>query len=265
MNAKDKLRKRFTEGKHICVGLDTDINKIPQHLRDYNNPILEFNKRVIERTKEHAAAYKLNFAFYEALGADGFETMKKTLEFIPSNIHTIADAKRGDIGNTCNKYAEAIFDELNFDSVTLAPYMGYDSIEPFLAYENKLHFVLGLTSNSSSSDFEKLKLESGKYLYQIVIEKINEWNKSGNMGVVFGATNLDELEMSLPSLKELFVLLPGVGAQGAKLSHVARVFLKNNLTNFLVNISRGIIYAGCGDDFERQIEAKMNEYQDELS
>ncbi len=265
MNAIEKLNNRLSENKHICVGLDTDLNKIPKHLLGEDEPILEFNKNVIAATKEHAVAYKLNFAFYEALGSKGFDLIKKTLEYIPSNILTIADAKRGDIGNTCLKYAEAVFDELNFDAITLAPYMGIDSIEPFMNYKNKIHFVLGLTSNSSNIDFEKLKLSNGKYLYQEVISKINSWNEYGNMGVVFGATNLEELISNIELLKSLFVLLPGVGAQGGSLSEIHKIFRSNNLNNHIVNISRGIIYCDTSENYVSKIEQKMKQYQDELS
>jgi len=236
MNAIVKLKNRIDKGLHICVGLDSDLSKIPAHLNGNSNPILEFNKRIIDATKEYAAAYKLNFAFYEALGEAGLRTMRETLAYMPDEIVSIADAKRGDIGNTCMKYAQAVFDELNFDSITLAPYMGYDSIEPFLNYKDKIHFILGLTSNKSSTDFEKLKLENGKYLYQTVIEKVHSWNKDGNLGVVFGATNIDELNENIDLMKDLFVLLPGVGAQGGSLKGVSDVFNLKGMNNFIINI-----------------------------
>ncbi len=264
MNPIEKIQNKLNDGKHICVGLDSDINKIPKHLLNEQNPLLEFNKKIISATKEHAAAYKLNFAFYEALGSKGIEIMAQTLEFIPSDILTIADAKRGDIGNTCDKYAQAIFDELNFDSITLAPYMGYDSIKPFLNYRDKIHFVLGLTSNKSNEDFEKLKLADGKYLYQKVIEKINEWNADKNMGVVFGATNSEELRENLELLKNLYVLLPGVGAQGGSLSEISSIFSSRGMNDYIVNISRGIIFCDSSENFEVKVGEQMAEYQSQL-
>lgn len=265
MKPKEKLLGRIQSGKHICVGLDSDIEKVPKHLFAYENPVLEFNKRIIDATKEHAAAYKLNFAFYEALGEKGYSVIKETLSHIPENILSIADAKRGDIGNTSMKYAAAIFDKLQFDSVTLAPYMGYDSIEPFLTYKEKIHFVLGLTSNKSAADFEKLKLENGKYLYQSIIEKLNEWNVEGNIGVVFGATKISELKENLDLLKNLIVLLPGVGAQGGRLSDIAETFFAEGLNNFIVNISRGIIFSDATESFDSIVKLKMEEFQEELN
>ena len=249
MNAKTKLLKKFDEDKHICVGLDTDINKIPEHLRKNEDAVYEFNKTIIENTHDLAAAYKINFAFYEQQGTIGFDAMKKTLELIPEDILTIGDAKRGDIGNTSNMYAKAVFDEFQFDSVTLHPYMGFDSISPFLDYEEKLNFILALTSNKGASDFEKLKLENGTYFYQTVIEKISEWNDKGNCGIVFGATQLEELKTNLNRFNELFVLLPGVGAQGGSFEDVVTCFHEAGNNNYLVNISRGIIYAGQNEDF----------------
>lgn len=183
MKSKEKLIKKFDEGKHICVGLDTDVNKMPMHLRDRDDAVLEFNRIVIENTKDGAAAYKLNLAFYEQYGRKGLEMMEKTLALIPDDILTIGDAKRGDIGNTSNMYAKAIFDEFNFDSITLHPYMGFDSVQPFLEYEDKLHFILALTSNKSATDFEKLKLENGKFVYQAVIEKLKNGTQKKIVGL----------------------------------------------------------------------------------
>ncbi len=180
MNASEKLKKRMEMGFHICVGLDSDINKIPKHLLKYEDPIYEFNKVIIESTKASANSYKINLAFYESRGIEGLKTLEKTLKLIPEEILTIGDAKRGDIGNTSKMYAESIFNHFNFDSITLHPYMGEDSIEPFLQFENKLNFILALTSNKGALDFEKLKLEDGEFLFQKVISKVNEWNKNKN-------------------------------------------------------------------------------------
>lgn len=265
MKATEKLKIKLQEGKHICVGLDTDLKRIPKHLLKFKEPVLEFNKRVIEATKELACSYKLNFAFYETLGAKGFDIMAETLKYIPDDILSIADAKRGDIGNTCLKYAEAIFDGLDFDAITLAPYMGFDSIEPFLKYKEKLLFILGLTSNKSNENFEKLKLEDGKYLYQKVIEKINEWNEFENLGVVFGATNPKELRENISALKNLFTLVPGVGAQGGSIKEISEIFNTAANEKYLINISRGIIYCNSTENFEAAISLKLKEYQDQLS
>lgn len=260
MKAIDKLKKRFDSGMHICVGLDTDINKIPEFLRDKENPILEFNKGIIEATSEYAAAYKINLAFYEKEGAKGFSELEETVKLINRDIPVIGDAKRGDIGNTSKMYAESIYNHFNFDSVTLHPYMGYDSISPFLAFEDKLNFVLALTSNKSADDFEKLKLSNGKFLYEEVIEKVNAWNSAKNCGIVFGATNPNELESAVASFKELIVLLPGVGAQGGSLEEVVETFRGSGNENFLINVSRGIIYADDSPNYSSAAKEIILDY-----
>jgi len=265
MTAREKLLKKLNTGLHICVGLDTDFNKIPNFLKNEKDPIFEFNKIIIESTKEDAAAYKINFAFYEKLGARGLDIIKKTLELIPNNILTIADAKRGDIGNTSEMYAKAIFDEFNFDSITLHPYMGFDSLKPFFDYDKKLNFILALTSNAGSNDFEKLKLENGKYLYQQVIERINEWNQFKNLGIVFGATNLDELKSNLNSFGDLFILLPGVGAQGGSLEEVVKAFLSIHSNNFLINVSRALIYCDASEKFGEKVNLLIKNYNESIS
>ncbi len=242
MNASKRLKLKNDEGKFICVGLDTDLEKIPQHFRSLENPILEFNKKIIEATSEYAAAYKINFAFYETLGSKGFNLLLQTKEFIPKDILTIADAKRGDIGNTSKYYADSVFNYFGFDSITVNPYMGEDSIKPFLEYEDKLIFILALTSNPGAEDFEKLQLKDGSYLFQKVIEKVNNWNSKNNCGIVFGATKLQELQENISSFGNLPVLLPGVGAQGGSLEAVMKLFIKEKKLNLLINISRGIIY-----------------------
>ena len=215
MNALEKLAKKNSQGYHICVGLDTDINKIPKHLLSFDDPVFEFNKRIIEATSKTAAAYKINFAFYETAGSKGFESLKKTIALLPGDVLTIGDAKRGDIGNTSQMYASSVFEHFGFDAITLHPYMGSDSLKPFLDYGDKLNFVLVLTSNPGASDFEKLKLEDGSYVFQKVISTVAGWNEKGNCGFVFGATKIDELKENILSFKGMPVLLPGVGAQGA--------------------------------------------------
>jgi orotidine-5'-phosphate decarboxylase len=250
MKALEKLVDANSKNKFICVGLDTDLKKLPEAVLSESNPILVFNKRIIEATKEFAAAYKLNFAFYEAEGFDGIKTLEKTLELIPDHILTIGDAKRGDIGNTSEMYAKSIFKIFGFDSITLNPYMGYDSVKPFLEYDNKMNFILALTSNSGADDFEKLKLIDGNYLYQKVIGSVKKWNEKNNCGIVFGATKIDDLKENMKLIGDLPVLLPGVGAQGGSLEEVVLTFKSVKRENYLVNISRGILYKDSSAKFD---------------
>lgn len=264
MKSIEKLNKRLEENKHICVGLDTDINKIPKHLLESEDPVMEFNKQIIEATKDEVGAYKINLAFYESEGADGLISLQKTLDLIPDDIFVIGDAKRGDIGNTSKMYAKSIYDHFKFDSITLHPYMGIDSLQPFLDYEEKLNFVLALTSNKGNADFEKVRMEDGKFLFQHVIEKCNSWNVKKNLGIVFGATNPEELEENVSSFDDLFVLLPGVGAQGGSLEKVVKTFKKYNNNNYIVNVSRAILYASDGLDFAEQSKNKLKSYNSEI-
>lgn len=264
MNSKEKFIERFEKGYHICVGLDTDILKIPKHLLASENPMLEFNKMIIDAVKEDAAAFKINLAFYEVHGHKGLETLKKTVELVPENIPVIGDAKRGDIGNTAKMYAESLFDFYKFDAVTLHPYMGSDSVRPFLEYKNQISFLLGLTSNQSSEDFEKLKISDNGFLFQKVIEKTNEWNVNENCGIVFGATNPKELKDNIDRLKDLIVLLPGVGAQGGTLEEVVPVFNEAEHTKFLINVSRSLIYADSTEKFAEVSKSKLIEYNNSV-
>ncbi|MFA3782925.1 orotidine-5'-phosphate decarboxylase [Melioribacteraceae bacterium 4301-Me] len=257
MNALQKLNNKLKNNLFICVGLDTDIKRIPSHLLNKSEPILEFNRIIIENTYNYASAYKINFAFYEKFGSKGFQYISQTKKMIPSDTLVIADAKRGDIGNTAKMYAQSIYDELNFDAVTLNPYMGYDSVQPFLEYTEKLNFILALTSNKSAADFEKLKLADGSFLYQQVINKIKEWNKKGNCGIVYGATNKDDLVNDILLFDDLPVLLPGIGAQGGNLEDVVRLFITNNKRNFIVNISRALIYLDDSSEFGDKINRYM--------
>ncbi len=244
-----KLKSANEAGKYICIGLDTDPQKIPTHLSCYKNPVVEFNKRIIDATKNSAAAYKLNLAFYVSEGTSGIENLKETLSFIPENILTIADGKRGDIGNTSNLYARSIFEHFNFDSSTLNPYMGEDSLQPFLSYSDKFNFILALTSNPGSADFQKVKLNTGEFLYQEVIRKIHLWNNHTNCGIVFGATQFNELRDNLDLINDLPLLIPGVGAQGGSLSDITELLFKQKKITFLINVSRGIIQKSLAEDF----------------
>ncbi len=256
--AAQKLNELNKNMRFICVGLDTDIEKIPSNLKSLPNPILEFNKRIIDATSDLAAAYKFNLAFYERHGSRGLDILLKSIQLIPDQILTIGDGKRGDIGNTSEKYAAMLYDEFNFDSVTLNPLMGRDSLEPFFNYKNKLNFILALTSNPSAQDFEKLKLADNSFFYQEIIKKVKLWNTNNNCGIVFGATNIDELGNEIKSFDRLPVLLPGIGAQGGNLEEVVKVFKVNNHENYLINVGRTLIYKSSKDDFEKITREELN-------
>jgi len=249
MNVKEKLNSASQSEKYICVGLDTDPKKLPPHLSSNKNPVLEFNKNIIESTKDLAGAYKLNLAFYESEGVKGLQNLEETLSFIPDNVLTIADGKRGDIGNTSSLYARSIFEHFNFDSTTLNPFMGFDSLEPFIDYKSKLNFILVLTSNPGAVHFQKQEMKNGNYLYQEVLKKIHSWNKDKNCGIVFGATNISELKDNLELIDELPMLIPGVGAQGGSIKEVCKTIFNSNKNLFLINSSRGIIHRSLGEDF----------------
>lgn len=257
MTAQDKLIKQNENLKFICVGLDTDIQKIPTSVKTTSNPIFEFNKRIIESTSDITAAYKFNLAFYEKEGLKGLEILQDSIRLIPDNILIIGDGKRGDIGNTSEKYAQMLYDEFEFDSATLNPYMGEDSLEPFLSYKTKLNFILALTSNPGANDFEKLRLADNSLLYQEVIRKVQTWNENANCGLVFGATKIEELVNDIELIGDLPLLLPGIGAQGGSLESVIQIFKKNKLKHFLINASRGIIYKSSEKDFSEQARAEL--------
>ena len=249
MTSQEKISSKNHQGKFICVGLDTDINKIPSFLKNDPDGVFKFNQSIIKATRDYAAAYKINFAFYESAGSKGIAQLERTVELIPTDILSIADAKRGDIGNTSEMYARSVFEHFGFDAVTLHPYMGKDSLQPFLDYSDKMNYVLVLTSNPGAQDFEKLELNGGKFVYQKILDSVNEWNVKNNCGIVFGATNVDELKNNIKNFGSLSVLLPGVGAQGGSLEYVSDAFSDNGRKNYLVNISRAIIYKSSGKDF----------------
>jgi orotidine-5'-phosphate decarboxylase len=231
----------------LCVGLDTDPEKIPHSLHGTADPVFEFNKQIIDATLDHCVAYKLNTAFYEVSGAAGWESMRKTAEYIPSTHLKIADAKRGDIGNTSTLYARAFFDALSFDAVTVAPYMGEDSIRPFLAYKNKWTILLGLTSNAGAADFELQSHQDG-LLYESVIRKASQWGTTENLMFVIGATKPEWFDRIRSIAPNHFFLVPGLGAQGGSLKEISEKALNKDV-GLLVNASRAIIYAGSGEDF----------------
>jgi len=242
--AQIKKKKSF-----LCVGLDTDINKIPAFLTEkFENPILEFNKRIIDATKDYCVAYKPNIAFYECMGPSGWETLKATLEYIPKDIFTIADAKRGDIGNTANMYAKTFYETYNFDSVTVAPYMGSDSVLPFLEFKDKWTILLALTSNDGALDFQFENLKDGQPLYKKVLRTSKEWGSDENMMYVVGATKSESLKEIREIIPNHFLLVPGVGAQGGSLAEVCKFGLNDDI-GLLINSSRGIIYASQGEGY----------------
>ena len=247
----------------LCVGLDTDASKIPQQLQNDPNGILLFNKAIIDATKDFTVAYKINTAFYEAMGIKGWEIMQETLAYIPNDIFTIADAKRGDIGNTATQYAKTFFETYPYDSVTVAPYMGADSVQPFLAFENKWAIVLGLTSNPGSKDFQMLSLDDQSYLYERVLKTVSSWGTVENTMFVIGATRADQLQNVRKILPNHFLLIPGVGAQGGDVASVCEHALTED-GGILINVSRGIIYASNQEDFASKAHDAAKMYQQEM-
>jgi orotidine-5'-phosphate decarboxylase len=247
----------------LCVGLDTDASKLPLHLQNDSNGILLFNKAIIDATKEYTVAYKINTAFYEAMGIKGWEIMQSTLAYIPKDIFTIADAKRGDIGNTATQYAKTFFETYPYDSVTVAPYMGADSVQPFLAFENKWAIVLGLTSNPGSQDFQMLSLADQSFLYERVLKTVSSWGTSENTMFVIGATRADQLQNVRNILPHHFLLIPGVGAQGGDVATVCEHALTDD-GGILINVSRGIIYASSQEDFASKAQEAAKIYQQEM-
>jgi orotidine-5'-phosphate decarboxylase len=265
---------------YLCVGLDSDITKLPTHLKGQKDGVVAFNKAIIDATLPYCVSYKINTAFYESQGLKGWEIMKETLDYIPNTHFTIADAKRGDIGNTSTQYAKAFFEALNFDAITVAPYMGEDSIRPFLEYDNKVTIVLGLTSNIGSNDFQQLLLEEydesltmvphitqgsvEKRLYEHVLERVSTWGNKDNLMFVVGATQAAEFERIRNIVPDNFLLVPGVGAQGGSLKDVSKYGLNKNV-GLLVNASRAIIFASEGEDFAFEAARVANKYQIEMS
>jgi orotidine-5'-phosphate decarboxylase len=262
--AQIKIKKSF-----LCIGLDVDLSKIPSHLLAFEDPIFEFNKAIIDATHDLAVSYKPNTAFYEAYGIKGWLSLQKTINYINEKhpeIFTIADAKRGDIGNTSSMYAKAFFEDLNFDSVTVAPYMGKDSVEPFLEFENKHTIMLALTSNEGAFDFQTLnvpEVSGGKELYKQVLEISKTWKNSENLMYVVGATKAEYFTDIRKIVPDSFLLVPGVGAQGGSLSEVCKYGMNANV-GLLINSSRAIIYASNGTDFAEKARAEALKMQQEM-
>lgn len=267
MNQQQLFEQIQKKRSFLCVGLDTDIKKLPEHLLEQPDPIYAFNKEIIDATAAHTVAYKPNLAFYESLGSEGIASLEKTVKYLKSNypdIFVIADAKRGDIGNTSNLYARAFFENQKFDAVTVAPYMGEDSVKPFMEYDDKWVILLALTSNRGASDFQYLKdEESGDLLFESVLKTSQTWGSEENLMYVVGATKAEKLKEIREIVPNHFLLVPGVGAQGGSLQEVAENGL-NDKCGLLVNSSRGIIYASNGKDFAEKAGDAAREVQQEM-
>ncbi len=263
MTRQQLIQQIRTKQSFLCVGLDTDIRKIPKHLLDLEDPIFEFNKAIIDATLPYSVAYKPNIAFYEAHGIKGWEALKKTIDYLPENVFTIADAKRGDIGNTSTMYARAFFEEMNFDSITVAPYMGEDSVKPFLEFNEKWAIILAATSNPGFKDFEDLDLEKGGKLYEEVIQKSSEWGSTDNLMYVVGATRPEQLKTIRNIIPDHFLLIPGVGAQGGDMTAICEAGL-NEDGGLLINSARGIIYASDDVDFAEVAAEEARKIQMEM-
>ncbi|MGC4038838.1 MAG: orotidine-5'-phosphate decarboxylase [Chitinophagaceae bacterium] len=263
----EQIRKKKS---YLCIGLDTDITKIPKHLLSEPDPVFAFNKAIIDATQDLCVSYKINTAFYEAMGVRGWEILEKTVHYISSDHFKIADAKRGDIGNTSLQYAKAFFDALPFDSITVAPYMGKDSVQPFLSYPGKWAIVLGLTSNKGANDFELQKMagKSGEndsvLLYQKVLTTVADWGNTDNLMFVIGATQAEEFVSIRKLTPDHFFLVPGVGAQGGSLKEISEKAM-NKDCGILVNVSRAIIFASDKQDFAAEARKAAQQYQQEMA
>lgn len=265
MTTQHLVQQIKTKQSFLCIGLDVDLIKIPQHLLETEDPIFEFNKAIIDATHDLCVSYKPNTAFYEAYGIKGWQSLQKTINYINQKhpeIFTIADAKRGDIGNTSTMYAKAFLEDLNFDSVTVAPYMGKDSVEPFLAFENKHTIMLALTSNEGAFDFQTKNID-GKELYKVVIETSKTWKNAKNLMYVVGATKAEYFTEIRKIVPDCFLLVPGVGAQGGNLAEVCKYGMNENV-GLLINSSRGIIYASNGTNFAQKAREAALKIQQEM-
>ena len=267
---RTELVEQIKEKKnYLCIGLDTDVTKLPGHLQSHRNGVFEFNKAIIDATKDNCVSYKINTAFYEAMGIKGWEALEQTVNYIPGSHFTIADAKRGDIGNTSAQYAKAFFEVYGFDAVTVTPYMGEDSLQPFLEYKDKWTIVLGLTSNKGSLDFQQLTVtpEGGsfkkQFLYEKVMQKIVQWGTPENLMFVVGATKPEQLAEIRKKFPDHFFLVPGVGSQGGSLSEVSKAALTDE-AGLLVNASRAIIYADSSEKFAEEAGRVAEKYATEM-
>ena len=269
MTRQQLINQIHQKKSYLCIGLDTDIGKIPKHLQAHPDAVFEFNKAIIDATKDLCVAYKINTAFYEAMGLKGWDAMERTVNYIPTEHFKIADAKRGDIGNTSSQYAKAFFETMNFDSITIAPYMGEDSVKPFLQFDGKWAIVLGLTSNEGSKDFEQLTVvgdngNNSNFLYETVLQKVSSWGTTENLMFVIGATKAEEFSHIRKIIPDHFLLVPGVGFQGGSLADVSKYGM-NKDCGLLVNASRAIIYASENESFAEEARAIAQQYQIEMA
>lgn len=279
MNREQLIQQVKEKRNYLCIGLDTDITKIPVHLQSLPDAVFQFNKAIIDATKDVCVSYKINTAFYEAMGIKGWEALEQTVNYIPSTHFKIADAKRGDIGNTSAQYAKTFFEVYNFDALTVAPYMGEDSLRPFLDYTDKWTIVLGLTSNKGSQDFQQLLVQTETeestleqagnfrrqnfYLHEKVMEKVAEWGTAENLMFVVGATKAEQLASIRQTFPDYFFLVPGVGFQGGSLAEVSKAGM-NADGGILVNVSRAILYASQGENFAEEARINAREYDFEM-
>jgi len=266
MTTQQLIEQIHLKASFLCIGLDPDMNKFPPHLLNDEDPIFAFNKAIIDLTHHLCVAYKPNTAFYEAYGLRGWKSLEKTIGYLNSNypeVFTIADAKRGDIGNTSTRYAKAFYEELNFDAITIAPYMGRDSVEPFLAFKNKHAILLALTSNEGAFDYQT-RLVGNRELYKEVLETSKTYDNSENLMYVVGATKAEYLSGIREIIPDNFLLVPGIGAQGGNLNEVCRYGMNKDV-GLLVNSARGIIYASKGKDFDRMAAIKATELQQQMA
>jgi orotidine-5'-phosphate decarboxylase len=266
MNRQELFELILSKRSFLCVGLDTDINKIPAFLLEKEDPVFEFNKAIIDATLPFTVAYKPNLAFYEAGGLNGWRSLEKTIEYIRTldqPVFLIADAKRGDIGNTSGMYAYAFFDSMDFDAVTLSPYMGFDTVSPFLKYAGKWSVLLALTSNTSAADFQYFENDKGQRLFEKVLETSRSWGTTDDLMYVVGATRAESLQDVRKIVPDHFLLVPGVGAQGGSLEEVAKYGM-NDHCGLLVNSSRGVIYAGNGQDYAGKAALAAKELKDQM-
>lgn len=267
MDRQQLFEKIKAKGSYLCIGLDTDIRKIPEHLRHAADPVFEFNKQIIDATHSYCVAYKPNIAFYESMGSAGWKSLERTLEYIPEDIFTIADAKRGDIGNTSSLYARAFFEQMTFDAVTVAPYMGSDSVQPFLQFNDKWVILLASTSNPGSSDFQLIEAkDSGRLLFEEVIVQSQQWEgtEPDKLMFVAGATTPERIGRVRSLAPEHFLLVPGVGAQGGDLEMVSKMGI-NSQCGLLVNATRSLIYASDGRDFATAASREAGKLQNEMT
>lgn len=265
MTKQTLIKNIRKKNSFLCIGLDVDLEKIPRHLLELEDPIFEFNKLIIDKTHDLAVAYKPNTAFYEAYGLNGWRALEKTIGYLNENypeIFTIADAKRGDIGNTSTRYAKAFFENMAFDALTVAPYMGRDSIEPFLAFKDKFAILLALTSNQGGLDFQGLHIENSQ-VFEQVLQKSKTWKNAERLMYVVGATKPEYLQKIRAIIPESFLLVPGIGAQGGDLETVCKNGLNKDI-GLLINSSRGIIYAGNGIDFDQKAREQALALQQQM-